>query len=104
MENRATKTQEAELHENGYFLYQGYHFKPLRQFTEQEDFFTITRHLKHDIELGMRETNCNGHQKRPYSHDQFYEASTDKTADIFLCFENQKQYVPCSCELQEYIQ
>ena len=41
-----TETQEKRLRENGYFLYQGYHFKPLRQFTEEENFWEVTDHLR----------------------------------------------------------
>lgn len=100
-----TQEQEMRLRENGYFVYQGYHFKPLRQFAESEgDFFDITRRLKRDDELGMMDADYYGKQKRPYSHEEFYAASTDKEADIFLCLENQKEYVPCQHELQEYMQ
>lgn len=34
-----TEVQEARLRENGYFLYQGCHFKPVRQFTEMDGDF-----------------------------------------------------------------
>ena len=40
--------------------------------------------------------------EHPYSYAEFYAASTDKTADIFLCLENQKEYIPCEHELQQY--
>ena len=44
-----TEVQEARLRENGYFLYQGCHFKPVRQFTEKDgDFFEKTRRLRRD--------------------------------------------------------
>lgn len=99
-----TKAQEARLLENGYFLYQGFHFRPVRQFTEKDgDFFDKTRRLKRDVELGMMEADYYGQQKHPYSYEEFYAASTDKTADIFLCFETQKEYAPCTHELQEYV-
>ena len=53
-----TEVQEARLRENGYFLYQGCHFKPVRQFTKAEgDFYDITRRLRRDVELGMMETD-----------------------------------------------
>ena len=97
-----TETQEERLRENGYFLYQGYHFKPLRQFTEEESFWEVTGHLRRDVELGMMETDYCGLQKHPYSYAEFYAASTDKTADIFPCLENQKEYIPCEHELQQY--
>ena len=46
MTETLTETQEKRLRENGYFLYQGYHFKPLRQFTEEENFWEVTDHLR----------------------------------------------------------
>lgn len=97
-----TQEQEARLIENGYFSYQGYHFKPVRKFTEKENFWEVTDHLCRDKELGMMEADYYGLQKHPYSYQEFYAASTDKTADIFRCFENQKEYIPCEHELQQY--
>lgn len=76
----------------------------MRQFTEKDrDFFEKTRRLKCDDELGMMEADYNGKQKRPYSYEEFYVASTDKKADIFFCLETMKEYVPCSYEMQEYV-
>lgn len=99
-----TEEMEKRLCESGYFKYQGYHFKPLRQFTQKDgDFFDITRRLKRDDELGMMEADYAGKQKRPYSYKDFYAASPNKEADIFLCLENQKEYIPCQHELQEYM-
>ena len=47
MTETLTETQEERLRENGYFLYQGFHFKPIRQFTEKDgDFFEKTRRLR----------------------------------------------------------
>lgn len=59
MTETLTETQEERLREKfltemGYFLYQGCHFKPVRQFTEKDgDFFEKTRRLRRDDELGM---------------------------------------------------
>lgn len=103
MTETLTEAQEKRLRENGYFFYQGYHFKPLRQFTEEENFWVVTDRLRRDVELGMMEADYYGFQKHPYSHAEFYAASTDKTADIFLCLENQKEYIPCEHELQQYV-
>ena len=36
MTDTLTETQEERLRENGYFLYQGCHFKPVRQFEKNE--------------------------------------------------------------------
>lgn len=102
MTETLTETQEERLRENGYFLYQGCHFKPVRQFTEEENFWEVTGHIRRDEELGMMEADYYGKQKRPYSHDEFYAASTDKKADIFFCLETMKNYVPCTHEMQEY--
>ena len=35
------------------FEYMSYHFIPVRQFNKKEDFFTVTRRLKSDLELGF---------------------------------------------------
>lgn len=99
-----TEEQEKRLAENGYFLYQGFHFKPAGQFTEKDgNFFDITKRLKRDVELGMMEEGYSGQQKCSYSYEAFYEASPVKDADIFICLENQKEYVPCQHELQQYL-
>lgn len=99
-----TDEQERLLCERGYFLYQGFHFKPVGQFPKQEDtIYKIVRHLKRDDELGIREDGYYGKAKHPYSYDEFYQASPVKNADIFFCLETQKEYVPCQCDLQEYI-
>ncbi len=85
------------------FEYQGYHFKPKRQFDPKtEDFFSVTRNLRSDAALGLFAADYNGKQKKQYSYEEFYKASTNKKADIFLCIENGKEYVPCGYELQEY--
>lgn len=41
--------------------------------------------------------------EHPYSHSSFYEASTDKTADVFRCVETGKNYLPGEHELFEYV-
>ena len=72
MTETLTETQEERLRENGYFLYQGYHFKPVRQFTEKDgDFFEKTRRLRRDDELGMMDADYYGKQKHPYSYEGF---------------------------------
>lgn len=99
-----TEEQERQLRERGYFLYQGFHFKPNGQFPKQENtLYKIVRHLKRDDELGIREDGYYGKAKHPYSYEEFYQASPVKDADIFLCLETQKEYVPCQHDLQEYI-
>ena len=91
-----TEEQEKRLCEDGYFLYHGYHFKPLRRFTTKEDdFFKITSRLKYDREFVKA--------IKSYSWKGFYAASPEKEVDIFYCYETAKEYVPCDHELQEYL-
>lgn len=97
------EVREEMQYGEGIFEYQGYHFKAKRQFDPvTEDFLNVTRGLKRDNELGLFAENYNGKQKKGYSYEEFYKASTDKNADIFICMENGKEYVPCDYELQEY--
>lgn len=37
-----------------------------------------------------------------YDRTKFYAASGDSKADVFLCVETGKQYIPCENSLQEY--
>lgn len=96
--------QERILRARGYFVYEGFHFKPNGRFpVEDNTMFKVIRHLRRDEELGMRVENYCGIPKHPYSYKEFYEASPVKDADIFFCLETQKEYVPCENELQEYM-
>ena len=84
------------------FEYGGYHFVPVRQFEGKEkDFFFVTKRLEWDTELGIVIDRYD-YSKFPYSYEAFYEASTDKTCDIFRCVENGKLYVPCNEALPIY--
>lgn len=84
------------------FEYAGYHFIPQGRFLKEEnDFFRITKRLLSNTELGLCNKGYPG-CKKPYTHKGFYEASTDKKSDIFLCVETEKLYVPCQYELMEY--
>ena len=60
--------------------------------------------VKTDINLGFfRRNNISGRkQKYPYSYENFYEASGDSEADIFMCIENNKIYIPGENELFLY--
>ena len=83
------------------FEYGGYHFTPVRQFHKKEgDFFTLSKRLESDPELGLSEYEQR--QKFPYHYKDFYAAATDKTCDIFRCEENGKLYVPAARELFIY--
>lgn len=89
------------MREGQSFEYGGYHFTPLRRFRRNEgDFFAISRHLETDPQLGIcTYKEC---QKIPYDYEGFYEASTDKSCDIFRCDENGRMYVPGRNELFIY--
>lgn len=84
------------------FEYGGYHFVPVRQFKGKEkDFFFVSKRLEWDKELGLWIDKYD-FSKYPYSYEAFYNASPDKTCDIFRCVENGKLYVPCNESLQIY--
>ena len=84
------------------FEYGGYHFVPERQFEGKEkDFFFVTKRLEWDTELGIVIDRYD-YSKYPYSYEAFYNASPDKTCDIFRCVENGKLYVPCNEALAIY--
>ena len=100
--------------EPGAFEYGGYHFKPYRQFHEGE----IDRKLKgdsrpekRDMQYAMRNMvsdyelafSKNGMGKNKWSHEDFYAAAGGACdADIFICFENGKLYVPTEGKLFRY--
>ena len=84
------------------FLYGGYHFRPAGQFPPNEnDLFTITRKLRLDTSLNL--TDYGKEQGFAYSYEAFYAASTEKKCDVFRCMENDRLYVPCEHELQQYL-
>ena len=87
------------------FEYGGYHFIPKRTLTvEENDFCKISRKLYRNEELGFYKKGyvCDG--KISYSHEGFYEASTDKGCDLFRCVENGRLYIPCENELFLYVE
>lgn len=87
------------------FEYGGYHFIPERQFTRSENNFrAISRRQRTDVKLGFCKPNYSYKSKYPYSHESFYSASTDKKCDLFRCVENGKLYLPCTNDLQEYME
>lgn len=83
------------------FEYGGYHFTPVRQFRKKEgDFFALSKRIETDSKLGFSEYEQR--RKFPYHHQDFYNASTDRTCDIFRCEENGLLYVPATRELFIY--
>ena len=83
------------------FEYGGYHFFPLRRFTNGEgDFFALSKRLERDFSLGL--CDYKDRQKFSYSYDEFYKTATNPNYDIFCCIENGKIYVPATHELFIY--
>jgi hypothetical protein len=92
------------------FEFDGYHFKPYRQFRKGEvdkhlagdsrpekmDAQYAMRNMRFGNELGLRARNNN------WSYEAFYDAAKGSTADIFECVENGKLYVPSTGALCEY--
>lgn len=87
------------------FEYGRYHFIPERKLTSKENnFSTISRRQRIDEQLGICRPGYTYKSKYPYSYEDFYNASTDKKCDLFRCVENGKLYVPCTNDLQEYVE
>ena len=76
------------------FEYMGFHFKPARKLTKSWDLFKITRHTKRG-DLGLH--NYTG--GKGWNYKRFYEKSTDKMSDTFICIETDKEYIPAENEL-----
>lgn len=90
------------------FEYGGFHFVPSRKFNkvEKNNIRCITKNLASDKNLGFFRTNdiLGRTQKYPYSYENFYKASNNSEADIFICIENNKLYTPGENELFLYIE
>lgn len=76
------------MKEDKIFYYGGYHFVPVRRFKkeEEEDFFTLSKRLETDLELGL--SAYEEEQKYPYKYEDFYSAASNINCDIFMCVEN----------------
>lgn len=89
--------------------YNGLTFKPHREFTKKEKNMTLAEMDKYfgfawNFELGMFDyKEIHGHpQRHPYSHESFYKSmKEDSWADIFICEENGKYYIPCTHTIME---
>jgi hypothetical protein len=96
------------LRDPAVFEFRGFHFKPYRNFRYGE----VDRQLDGDSRLWKTDANyqfrntesdpemrlLNGENL----HTDFYGAAADTTADIFVCVENGKFYVPAGSELFLY--
>ena len=99
----------------GVFEYGGYHFKPYRQFRKGEverrlegdsrpwkiDAAYAMRNMSSDFGLGLSTYDWKK-DGTDYSHKGFYTASGNSDADIFMCVENGRLYVPHENELFQY--
>ncbi len=84
----------------GQFAFGGYHFVPIGNFKESYDLEEVMRsQIRSDPELGISKYDWGTAE---YSHAAFYEASGNSTADIFLCVENGRCYLPGENELFHY--
>ena len=79
------------------FEYKGFHYVPLRRFDMEEEKMSLK-----DMSKCLVSSRASDVGKAEYSFKEFYKASGDNEADIFLCVENGKQYIPCENELMEY--
>lgn len=105
-----TKQEDPLFTGDGTFAYGGYHFAPYRKFAKGEierqapndsrpwkiDTRYAMRNMRTDTEVGLSKYDW---RKADYSCSEFYAASGDSNADIFMCVENGKLYVPGENEL-----
>ena len=70
----------------------------------EENKFPLSQRQRLDKELGFCKPGYAYKSKYPYSHESFYAASPDKECDLFRCVENGKLYLPCTNDLQEYME
>nr|WP_244324542.1 hypothetical protein [Sporofaciens musculi] len=98
----STKSAEPDLMQRkpGIFEYGGFHFEAVGKLQENFNTQDIIRNTGSHNELGISDYEDGEHL---YSHSSFYEASTDKTADVFRCVETGKNYLPGEHELFEYV-
>lgn len=84
------------------FEYGGKHFCPYRLFTKAEDTLDfISRHTARDNDLGLTD-KPNAGDKSYYDHSAFYERSSIKNCDLFICVDNGKLYCPGEKEMFEW--
>lgn len=85
------------------FCYGGKYFLPEGRFDQANiSLNEVLSKLSVDLELGFCVPNYKYQSKYPYSQKGFYDAATDKKCDVFRCVENDKLYVPCQNDLQQY--
>ena len=88
------------ISEEGVFEYGGHNFKPFRKFERLDgDWNKQMRRMSSDREIGISAYEW---QKANYNYPDFIEASGCSEADVFICLENGKLYVPAENELFRY--
>lgn len=84
------------------FEYMGYHFTPSRKLPQSMTFEQImSKTARSDIDLYNSNQGKGG---KDWDYDEFYSASGNSDADLFVCQENGKTYIPCLNELFLYKQ
>lgn len=85
---------------NKTFEYSGLHFQPVG--TMNKTYTVMLTELQSSSELGM--CAFRGSAMRFYTYETFRTTAdyVDPKANIFLCIETQKMYVPFVNELMEY--
>lgn len=84
------------------FIFQGFHFRPVRKLKESETGYQMIRkRLRRDPDLGFFDGGS-GHDKPPYSYEAFYKAASESGMDLFYCLETGKLYAPGEHELFVY--
>lgn len=76
------------------FEFNGKHFFPIG-FSEGKNFYE-------NMNLTGDTLMDNYGENKLYSHKNFYNASGNSKADIFICYEDNKNYIPCENNLREY--
>ncbi len=84
----------------GQFTFGKYHFVPIGNFKEGYDLEEVMRsQIRSDPAMGISKYDWGTVE---YSHAAFYEASSNSAADVFLCVENGRCYLPGENELFHY--
>lgn len=86
----------------GVFEYNGFHYLPVRTFNQEEKDMSLK-----EISRFLRDVKGTALGMVPYDYDRFYggfreKYGKDTPADIFLCLETGKEYIPCEYKLMEY--
>ena len=86
----------------GVFEYNGFHFIPVRKFDQKERDMSLK-----DISKYLRDAKGTAVGRMAYDYDKFYggfrrKYGKDTPADIFLCLEDGKEYIPGENSLMEY--